>query len=308
MSSNANDNGRKRKNSIEGLELGFEGILNKKRAIAETVQCCVCFGIVVKAVSLVPCGHSLCQSCWIEAVERCRLPWNESVENMNSPTCPPCRQPVTSYVVAYTVRHIVAALVAVSPEVFEANDVDAYHKANGSVSVVHDDVPIDNDHRYEATEAPEANVGRRRNDRGSRNSINAAVLETTGEGEGERNDHRYEATEAPEANVGRRRNDRGSRNSINAAVLETTGEGEGERNAPNATNRRNREATHDISSISMLVHEILRSDRITFDRAFHALRVELLEDSTIWDHVVAVAMLPLMWLVVSKTVRWIFKE
>jgi hypothetical protein len=255
MSSNANDTARKRKN--EGFELGFEGILNKKRAIAETVLCCVCYGIVVKAVSLVPCGHSLCQSCWIEAAERCRLPGNESVENMNSPTCSSCRQPVTSYVMAYAVNNIVAALVAVSPEVFEVDDVDAYHRANGSVPVVHDDVPIDNDHRYEATEAPEANVGRRRNDRGSGNTINATVLEAIGEGDGERN-------------------------------------------ALNDTNRRNREAVDQIQTLRMLLRGIFESDNITFDEAFHALRENILEDSTIWDHVVAVAILPIVWLVTKK--------
>jgi hypothetical protein len=179
---------------------------------------------------------------------------------MNHPTCSWCRQPVASSVVAYAVNNIVAALVADSPEVFEADDVDAYHKANGSVPVVHDVVPIDNDHRYEATEAPEA----------------------------------------PEANVVSRRYDRGSRNTINATVLEATGEGEGERNAPNDTGRRKREAVDQVQSPRMLARGIFESDNIKFDEAFHALLKDFLGDSTIWDHVVAVAMLPIMWLLTKK--------
>jgi hypothetical protein len=177
MSSNAIDNARKRKGPIVGLALD---LIPKKRAtIADAIDdlhCPVCLGIQVKAITLVPCGHSLCVSCW-----------NAAVDATNRTTCCMCGQSVTAHVVAHAVNNLVAGLVSLSPEEFERDDVEAYHKANGGVPVVHDDFPINDDHRYEATEATGAVVGRRRYDRRCKNTINATVLEATGEGEGERN-------------------------------------------------------------------------------------------------------------------------
>jgi hypothetical protein len=67
-------------------------------------------------------------------------------------------------------------------------------------------------------------------------------------------------------------------------------------------------AVDQIQSIGTLVQDILYSDNIRFDAALHALRVDLLEDSTKWDHFVAVAVIPIMWLVVNKAIRWLSKE
>jgi hypothetical protein len=68
-----------------------------------------------------------------------------------------------------------------------------------------------------------------------------------------------------------------------------------------------------IQSIGTLVRDLFHSDdNITFDAVLHALRVDLVEDSTKWDHVVAVggcfAVVPIMRLVVNEMIRWISEE
>jgi hypothetical protein len=74
----------------------------------------------------------------------------------------------------------------------------------------------------------------------------------------------------------------------------------------------NEEPEDQIRSIGTLIQDLLSSDYITSDAALHTLRVDLVEDSTKWDHVVAVggcfAVVSIMWLVVNEMTRWIPNE
>jgi hypothetical protein len=273
-------------------------------AQGDDLHCLLCLEIQVEAITLVPCGHSLCLACW-----------NEGVAAVNRTTCCQCNQFVTTHVVAYAMNNVIAGLVALSPGLFARDNVDAYHEENE-----HDDFLITSGlvaehgredrvtllehyialraliNNEEATEAPEAIVGRRRYDRRCKNTINATVLEDTGEGE--RN--------AP--------NDT-SRHNRDDTVLEVTGEGE--RNVPNYTSRRNREATEQIPYLIGTAIQHIYSDDITFDAANHALRVELFKDLTKWEHVLkmgcyAVVMIRcfafvtiIAWRAVKEMIRWI---
>jgi hypothetical protein len=74
----------------------------------------------------------------------------------------------------------------------------------------------------------------------------------------------------------------------------------------------NEEPEDQIQSIGTLVQNLFSSDKITFYAALHALRVDLVDDSTKWDHVVAMsgcfAVVHIMWLVVNEMMRWIPEE
>jgi hypothetical protein len=67
-----------------------------------------------------------------------------------------------------------------------------------------------------------------------------------------------------------------------------------------------------IQSIWMLIRDLNHSDTAKVDAALEALRVDLVKDSTIWDHFVAVgscfATVQLAKLVVKETMRWISEE
>jgi hypothetical protein len=67
-----------------------------------------------------------------------------------------------------------------------------------------------------------------------------------------------------------------------------------------------------VQSIGTLIQHLFYSDNIAFGAALSALRVDLVEDSTKGDHVVAVGgcfmAVPIMWLVVKEMIRWISKE
>jgi hypothetical protein len=121
------------------------------------------------------------------------------------------------------------------------------------------------------------------------------------------NDRNYncKSTEALEAVPGRY--DRKCKNTV--TIFEATGEGG--RNATRVVNR-NAEPKDQIQSIGMVIQDLFYSDNITFDAALHALHVELVEDSTKWEHFVTVggcfAVVPIMWLVVKEMLRWISKE
>jgi hypothetical protein len=71
----------------------------------------------------------------------------------------------------------------------------------------------------------------------------------------------------------------------------------------------NAEPEGQIPNIWTLIQDLFYSDNITPDVALHALRVDLVEDSTKWGHFVAVggcfAVVPIMWPVVKEMLRWI---
>jgi Zinc finger, C3HC4 type (RING finger) len=58
--------------------------LAHRNRISEEISCAVCLDLLVRPITLVPCGHSLCHSCWTEAkrmdcpecrlVVRCHVP------------------------------------------------------------------------------------------------------------------------------------------------------------------------------------------------------------------------------------------
>jgi hypothetical protein len=84
--------------------------------------------------------------------------------------------------------------------------------------------------------------------------------------------------------------------------------------AVSASNTEHDESIFDdqVPSIGTLVRYLFAFDNVAFDTAFHALRVDLVDNSTKWDHVVAVgscfAIVPIMWLVVKEMKCWISTE
>jgi hypothetical protein len=153
-------------------------------AFVDDLHCPLCLEIQVKSITLVPCGHSLCLSCW-----------NAAVADANRTTCCQCNQSVSAYVVAHAMNNVIAGLVAVSPALFARDNLEVYHVSKKSVSGYHesddsvsgepDDFPIENEsiRHNETTEVPEAVVGRHRYARKCKNTINATILEATGEGD-----------------------------------------------------------------------------------------------------------------------------
>jgi hypothetical protein len=84
-------------------------------AFVDDLHCPVCLEIQVQAITLVPCGHSLCLSCWNET---------------GRTTCCQCDQAVTAprYVTAHAMNNVIAGLVATNPALFSRDNVEEYHE------------------------------------------------------------------------------------------------------------------------------------------------------------------------------------
>lgn len=75
---------------------------------AEEFSCVCCLEVMVQATSLVPCGHSFCQSCCMHR------------------ECPTCRVAVTGKLPCRALDNAIASLIQEEPGFFEASDVEAY--------------------------------------------------------------------------------------------------------------------------------------------------------------------------------------
>jgi hypothetical protein len=56
-----------------------EGVLSEK-----LLECSICYGMFKRPVSLVPCGHSFCEGCWLQHIQSASL-------NQRVLACPLCR-------------------------------------------------------------------------------------------------------------------------------------------------------------------------------------------------------------------------
>lgn len=100
--------------------------LAHRNRISEEISCAVCLDLLVRPITLVPCGHSLCHSCWTEA------------KRMD---CPECRLVVRCHVPARQVENVIATLVSI-PNFLDEGDKAHYlerTRASNEASVVSSD-------------------------------------------------------------------------------------------------------------------------------------------------------------------------
>jgi hypothetical protein len=174
----------------------------------------------------------------------------------------------------------------------------------------------ENDSKCKSTEAQEAVVGH--NDLKCKNNV--TTLESNCEGEHNatkvvtRNNRRLRERKPQNARKDAPTSTLASpqMNAQEATEKESTAEAVSAFNTENEENTSNAEPEDQIQSIGALIKDLFYSDNITFDAGLHALRVELVEDSTKWEHFVAVgscfAVVPIMWHVAKEMLRWISKE
>jgi hypothetical protein len=79
-------------------------------SVLEEFYCAICLDIQVKAMTLVPCGHTFCDTC-------CSSSFLE---------CPTCRADIQSRVPCRTINNVIAAMATADPPQFLEDDVDIY--------------------------------------------------------------------------------------------------------------------------------------------------------------------------------------
>jgi hypothetical protein len=105
-------------------------------AFVDDLHCPLCLEIQVQAITLVPCGHSLCLSCW-----------NEAVAAASRTTCCQCDQAVTAHVMAHAMNNVIAGLVATSPALFSHDNVEEYHERLLSIDIENKQNNLNNKNR-----------------------------------------------------------------------------------------------------------------------------------------------------------------
>lgn len=78
--------------------------------ISDEITCSVCLDILVRPITLVPCGHTFCQPCWSTAKRT---------------DCPECRVTVKCFVPARQIDNMVATLASV-PNLLDDDDRQVY--------------------------------------------------------------------------------------------------------------------------------------------------------------------------------------
>jgi hypothetical protein len=169
--------------------------------------------------------------------------------------------------------------------------------------------PPRNDRKCKSKGAPVAVVGRN-GDRKCKNTVTVTILESTGEGEC--NATTFVTRSSPRTDASTSTVAFPKMNAQVATERVSTADAVSAFDIEHEESTSNAEPKDQIQSIGTLVQDIFYSDNITFYAALHSVRMNLVENSTKWDHVVAVggcfAVVPIMRLVVNEMIRWLSKE
>jgi hypothetical protein len=98
--------------SNSALKTSGSGRKRRAPSFADDLHCPVCLEIQVQSITLVPCGHNLCQSCWNET---------------GRTTCMTCDQTVACTAVAHAMNNVICGLVASHPDLFTSDNMEEYH-------------------------------------------------------------------------------------------------------------------------------------------------------------------------------------
>jgi hypothetical protein len=85
-------------------------------AIAEEMMCACCLEIQVRSTTLVPCGHTFCETCCTSAEE-----------------CPTCRLSVAQRAPCRNLRNMIGLLVQQQPPIFSADDLTVFQQSTAAL-------------------------------------------------------------------------------------------------------------------------------------------------------------------------------